>query len=256
MTTSIKALGEQLRDDDLQVARAAAHALGEIGGTLAIDLLVEVANSQKGPIVAVCAQLLASMDRSVEIRGVRDSQGRWARTTRRWCECGGLLNWGLRGQHELLICEVCRAEHVLSPAGQLFKADGTPFGCCCCCCRQAPLVRMERADTLFCPVSQRVHIRPYDFPRQLRLIEELPHGACSCCSEPQPLIRVDGVIRCYRSRKSYLATPHGFSAGAAPLPAPAAVAAINEALIRGTLSIGESGLVVPDDDEPEDGQDS
>ena len=109
---------------------------------------------------------------------------------------------------------------------------------------------------LTCPVSKQVHVRPFDHPRQLRRLDQLQFGACTCCAEPQPLIRVNEQVLCYRSRRPYRAARRGFVLADAPQRTAGQgqaqdVAAINRALLMGTLSLSESG--VPAD--TEDGDD-
>jgi HEAT repeat protein len=245
------ALRRALVSKERGVSEAATAALIAIGGAAAIDLLVEVANSRGGPCVAIAAQTLAAMDPRAEVVAVRAPDGRWERIVQHRCGCGGLLRWLTRDGREQLRCPDCDLEHVLSAAGKLFAAERTPFGTCLCptCRRKQPLVRRGDTEVIVCPASGNVHIRPFDFPRQIRLLGDLPLGACSCCAEPQPLIRVNEDVRCYRTRTPYRATPRGFEQAAEGVPVADDVEAINRALLMGTLGIAESGLVAPDDDE-------
>jgi HEAT repeat protein len=244
---TIDGLGSVLRGRDLEAARAAAGALIALGGTLAIDMLVKAANSRQGQVVAVAAQALAAMDPRAEIIGHRLPDGRWERRIQHWCECGGELHWTSRQAHEELRCATCDREYVLSGAGKLFASDRTPLGICCCpdCRRKRPLIRQGTTDTLVCPSSGKVHVRPFDHPQQLRLLTDLPLGACSCCAEPQPLIRVDEQVICYRSRRPYRAEARGFALdrGDEEERQPVDdIDAINRALLEGTIGIGQSGV--------------
>jgi hypothetical protein len=246
---------------DRAAAQEAAAALTALGGRDAVDVLVEVANGRGGQSVALAAQALAAMDPRAEVAAVRRPDGRWERIVQHRCTngaCKAVLRWVERDGREELRCPGCDLEHVLSAAGKLFVADRTSFGTCLCpgCKRKQPLVRRGDSEMLVCPTSGVVHIRPFDHPKQVRLLSDLPLGACTCCAEPQPLIRVNDEVRCYRSRNLYRATPRGFEPAAA---AGAAVGddvdAINRALLLGTLGIAESGVAAPeprrqdDDDE-------
>jgi len=226
-------------------AHEAAKALAAIGGSRAIGVLVEAANSRQGPVVAIAAGALTTVDPRAEVVGVRGHGGVWEVKIQRWCECSGALHWVQR-QREELRCIACDREYVLSAAGKLLPSADAPLGTCLCpeCRRRQPLLRRPGGDALFCPMSGRVHVRPFDHPAQLRLLSDLPLGACSCCAEPQPLMRVNEEVVCYRSRQRYRATPRGFTQQVAPEPlAPAdQVAAINEALLAGSIGVGESGL--------------
>jgi HEAT repeat protein len=249
--TVLLALRRALVGKERTVSEAAASALVAIGTGAAIDSLVEVANSRGGPCVAIAAQTLAAMDPRAEVVAARGPDGRWERRVQHRCSCGGLLRWLTRDQREQLRCPDCDLEYVLSIAGKLFAAERTPFGTCLCptCSRKQPLVRRGDTEVIVCPASGNVHVRPFDFPRQLRLLSDLPLGACSCCAEPQPLIRVNEDVRCYRTRTLYRATPRGFEQAAAEgAPVADDVEAINRALLMGTLGIAESGLVKPDGD--------
>ena len=228
-------------------AREAAQALIAVGGARAIGALVEVANSRRGPVVATAAAALSTMDPKAPVVGVRLPDGRWEVRTQHFCECGGRLEWTQREREELR-CTTCDREFVLAPGGGLTAVDRVPLGTCVCktCRRKQPLIRRPGSETLFCPVSGQVHVRPFDHPRQVRLLSELPLGACSCCVEPQPLIRVDEDVVCYRTRERYRPTPRGFvlqsAAGEAEAAPADQIAAINEALLAGGIGIGQSGL--------------
>ncbi len=231
-------------------AREAAAVLAGIGGRAAIDLLVEVANSRSGQPTALAAQTLAGLDPRAEVVAARLPDGRWERRILLRCACGGELRWVERQGREELRCPQCDLEYALSPAEKLFPAERTPFGLCLCagCRRKQPLVRRPDADTLVCPVSGEVHVRPFDHPRQLQRLADLPLGACACCDEPQPLIRIDEEVRCYRTRSLYRASGSGFEPASEGAVVAEDVAAINRALLLGTLGIAESGLAATDDD--------
>lgn len=251
----VPALRKLLLGRDAALAREAAEALGRLGGRAAIDQLVEVANGRAGAATALAAQTLAVLDPRSEVVAVRRSDGRWERTIQLLCACGGGLRWVARGEREELRCPGCDAEYVLSAAGKLFPADRVPFGLCLCpaCRRKQPLVRRADSETLVCPVSGEVHIRPFDHPRQLRRLADLPLGACACCAEPQPLIRINEEVRCHRSRRLYQSTPRGFEPAAEGRAAAGDdVAAINRALLLGGLGIAESGLATGGSDPPDD----
>jgi hypothetical protein len=267
--TLVRAVGRLGRSADPQVvatlrralvgknratAQESAATLVALGGREAIDVLVEVANGRGGPSVALAAQALAGMDPRAEIAAVRRPDGRWERIVQHRCTtCKAVLRWVERDHREELRCPDCDLEHVLSMAGKLFVADRTSFGTCLCpgCKRKQPLVRRGDSEMLVCPASGTVHIRPFDHPRQLRLLGDLPLGACTCCAEPQPLIRVNEEVRCYRSRNLYRATPRGFEPAAAGAPVGDDVEAINRALLAGTLGIAESGVAAPERDDDE-----
>jgi len=225
-------------------AREAARALVNLGDRSAVGALTDLANSKSGPAVAVAAAALASMDPRAEVIGVRGTDGRWEVRIQHWCECGGALDWA-RHERDELRCLTCDREYVLGAAGKLYAADRTPLGACLCpeCRRKQPLIHRPGGQALFCPVSGRVHIRPFDHPRQLRLLSDLPLGACTCCAEPQPLIRHNEDVVCYRTRELYRPTPTGFALAGGEMSDPADhVAAINEALMAGSIGIGQSGL--------------
>jgi HEAT repeat protein len=252
----VPTLRKLLLGRDPSLAREAAEALGRIGGRAAIDLLVEIANGRVGPATALCAQTLAVLDPRSEVVATRRPDGRWERTVQLLCACGGGLRFVEREAREELRCPACDAEYVLTAAGKLYLADRVPFGLCLCpgCRRKQPLVRRADSETLVCPISGEVHVRPFDHPRQLRRLADLPLGACACCAEPQPLVRVNEELRCYRSRRLYQATPRGFEPAEPAAPAADDLAAINRALLLGGLGIAQSGLATgrpsDDDDEP------
>lgn len=225
-------------------AREAARALVALGNRGAVGVLVDLANSKSGPAVAVAATALAAMDPRAEIVGARGADGKWEVRIQHWCECGGALDWTRREREELR-CLTCDREYVLAAAGKLYAADRAPLGVCLCpeCRRKQPLIRRPGGQALFCPVSGRVHIRPFDHPRQIRLLSDLPLGACTCCAEPQPLIRHNEDVVCYRTRELYRPTPTGFALAGGEVVDPADhVAAINEALMAGSIGVGQSGL--------------
>jgi HEAT repeat protein len=235
-------------------AREAVLALGAVGGHEGVDALVELANARAGQSTARAAQVLAAMNPKAPVVGVRAPDGRWDRVVQYWCACGGMLRWVDRHNREELRCPSCDAEHVLSPTGKLFRTDATPFGHCLCsrCARKRPLVRRDDSEVLVCPTTGEVHIRPFDHPRQVRLLSDLPLGACVCCAEPQPLIRMNNEVQCYRSRRSYRASARGFELADAPPAATDDIAAINRALLLGTLDVAESGVAASgEEDDPE-----
>ena len=243
-------LGRVMHEDDLEAAQEAAENLAAMGSKGAVDSLVELANSRQGPIVAVAAQALARVDPRGAVQGARGPDGRWETRLFFWCKCGDQLRWARRDRYEELRCPRCDLEYVLSPADRLMAAAETPFGLCLCggCERKQPLVRQGESDVLVCPASQKVHIRPFDSPRQVRLLDDLPLGACGCCAEPQPLIRLDDDVVCYRSRQKYRAAARGFERvdqPRAPQDPAEDVAAINQALLLGSLGIAESGMARP-----------
>ena len=251
----VAVLRKVMLNPDADVAREAVKALAGIGGVAAVDLLVEVANSQAGPVVAAASQTLAALDPTDEIVAVRLPGGKWERRLRHLCSCGGELRWVQREGREELRCPQCDGEYALSTSGKLFAAHSTPFGLCLCsqCPQKRLLVRQGDSEVLTCPESKQVHVRPFDHPRQLRRLDQLQFGACTCCAEPQPLIRVNEQVLCYRSRRPYRAATRGFVLADAPQRTagqgqPQDVAAINRALLMGTLSLSESGVTADTDD--------
>ena len=255
----VAVLARLLRSPDAAVAGEAVKALSGMQGIAALDALVEVANSRAGAVTAAASQALAARDPGAEVAAVRLPEGRWERRVRQLCACKGELRWVQREGREELRCPQCDKEYVPSPAGKLFDADATPFGLCLCvqCSRKRLLVRRADSDVLICPESKVEHVRPFDHPRQLRRLDQLQYGACTCCEEPQPLIKVNDELVCYRSRRPYRAAARGFvlanpPADAAAPAQPQDVAAINRALLMGTLSLSESGVPAgtgDDDDE-------
>jgi HEAT repeat protein len=247
-SATLEGLGAALYGRDPEAARAAARSLLQLGGTNAIDVLVAAANSRQGQVVAIAAQELAAMDPRGGIVGVRNPNGSWERRLQHWCECGGELRWISRGEREQLRCPACDREHIVSQAGKLYDIACAPLGACCCpeCRRRQPLIRQGTKDTLICPSTAKVHVRPFDHLSHVRLLTDLPLGACVCCAEPQPLIRVDEQVVCYRSRRPYRAEARGFvlEVTAAGESATDDVAAINQALLAGTIGIGQSGVAV------------
>jgi HEAT repeat protein len=239
---------------------AAARALASIGGVEAVTALVEAANSRAGRVVAEAAQALAAIDPAARVLAIKRPDARWEVQVRNFCSCGGVLRYVTRGGREELRCPECDLEWAIAETGRLFAADRTPFGLCLCpgCRRKRPLVRRGDSEVIVCPASGAVHVRPFDHPRQLHLLSELPLGACGCCAEPQPLIKIDDEVRCYRSQRRYRAAARGFvlydeNAAGLPPPPPGPtedeVAAINRALLQGTLGIGLSGVAVDDSDD-------
>ncbi len=246
-SATLEGLSAALHGRDPEAARAAARALLQVGGADAVDVLVAAANSRQGAVVAIAAQELASMDPSGGIVGLRNPDGSWERRLQHWCECGGELRWLNRGEHEQLRCPSCDREHIVSQAGKLYDIACAPLGACCCpeCRRRQPLIRQGTKDTLICPSTAKVHVRPFDHPSHVRLLTDLPLGACACCAEPQPLIKVDEQIVCYRSRRPYRAEARGFVLEVnTEMSATDDVAAINQALLAGTIDIGQSGVAV------------
>lgn len=244
---------------DPTVAAEAVQALGALGGRAAVDVLVSLANSRAGPVVAAAAQALSVQHTRASVVAVRLPDGRWERQERHWCGCGGGLRWIEREGRQELRCPECDAEYALSTAGKLFAADETPFGLCLCgsCEHKRPLVRQGQSEVLVCPASNAVHVRPFDFPRQLRLLDQLQWGACSCCVEPQPLVRENEQVVCHRTRRPY--RPAGRGPGFEPADTTAApqaqvsndVSSINRALLAGTLNLAESGLTAANEDDPD-----
>ncbi|MCC6746535.1 MAG: HEAT repeat domain-containing protein [Deltaproteobacteria bacterium] len=232
-----------LLGSDPALARQAARALARLGGRAAVDALVEVANGRHGGAVALAAQELAHLNPDAEVVAVRDAAGRWERRLLLRCTCAAHLRWVERNDREELRCPSCDAEYAMAPSGKVFAADRTPFGLCLCptCRRKQVLVRRPEGETLVCPVSAEVHVRPFDHPRQLRRLAELPLGACHCCVEPQPLVRQNDRVVCYRTREEHVAAARGFLLARGQVPPD--VSSINQALLDGTLGIGESGTV-------------
>lgn len=246
-SATLEGLSAALHGRDPEAARAAARALLQVGGADAVDVLVAAANSRQGAVVAIAAQELAAMDPRGGIVGLRNPDGSWERRLQHWCECGGELRWINRGDREQLRCPSCDREHIVSQAGKLYDIACAPLGACCCpeCRRRQPLIRQGTKDTLICPSTAKVHVRPFDHPSHVRLLTDLPLGACACCAEPQPLIRVDEQIVCYRSRRPYRAEARGFVLEVtSEASATDDVAAINQALLAGTIDIGQSGVAV------------
>ncbi|MCA9666492.1 MAG: HEAT repeat domain-containing protein, partial [Myxococcales bacterium] len=259
-----RALVRLLSAAEREVAQEAARALGRIGGRHAIDALVDMANAdprgRAGWTVVVAAQVLGTLDGSAAVTAARDEQGRWSRAVQlrcQRCEATPALVWRRVGAEaaaasaalgegaaeigrEELRCPECDAEHVVGANEKALLVERAPFGVCRCCSRKRLLVRRGDTQVLICPSTERQHVRPFDHPRQVRLIDELPHGACECCAEPQPLIRLDDRVVCYRTRRHHMPTERGYA-----LPQDRVaddVAAINDALLLGTLGIGQSGL--------------
>ena len=244
----VTAMQRVISNGEDETCRRAVRALATVGGWAAVEALVELANSQRGPVVAMAAQALAGLNPRGEVVALRGPDGKWRAEERLWCACGAVLRWITRERREQLRCPQCDAEYIQSRAGKVFEAQGTPFGACLCpgCKRKRPLVRNGMSQVLTCPESNLVHVRPFDHPRQLRLYQDLPLGACRCCDEPQPLIRVDGQVVCYRTREP---SPDHTRAPRPDRRARDDVAAINDALLRGTLGLASSGLAVEPDDE-------
>ncbi len=240
----VPALATLMYRADRQTAQEVTRALSAIGGLEAIQALVEAANSRRGPVVASAAQALAGMDPRGDVVAIRGADGTWRAEERHWCQCGGQLRWIERDSREQLRCPQCDAEYVQASAGKLFPAAEAPFGCCLCpgCRRKRPLIREGLSQVLVCPDSGLVHVRPFDHPRQLRLLSALPLGACTCCQEPQPLIRVDSKAVCYRTRERYRRSGDGYVRSEGETSARDDVDAINRALLMGTLGLAESGI--------------
>lgn len=223
-----------------QVVGAAARALGTIGGLTAVDVLVGLANSSRS-VAAIATEVLEGLDEAGEVTAQRDEAGRWQRHFQPRCSCGGTPDWVKSGEREELRCPTCSSEYVQASSGRLFAADRTPFGVCLCCTRKRPLVRGSEGQGLQCPETGEVHIRPHDAPRQILRASALPFGACRCCPDPQPLVPVGDRVVCRRTRRDHQPGPQGYE-----LPSGPAVAmdinAINEALLGGSLDIGQSGV--------------
>lgn len=244
----VPALKRLLRNGDKGTCRLTVKAMAALGGKEAVEALVELANSRRGPVVAMAAQALAALPPKGAVVALRGHDGKWRAEERLWCACGAVLRWITRNRRQQLRCPQCDSEYVQASGGKIFTEDGTPFGACLCaaCKRKRPLVRHGMSQVLVCPESNQVHVRPFDHPGQLRLLQDLPLGACRCCAEPQPLIRVDGHVLCYRTREP--------SPDHRPIPRSSTarddIAAINDALLRGTVGLAQSGLAVePGDDE-------
>ncbi len=254
----VASLARLLRNPDDAVAAEAVKALASMEGIAALDALVEVANGRAGAVTAAASQALAARDPDTSVAAVRLPEGKWERRVRLLCACKGDLRWVQREGREELRCPQCDKEYVPSPSGKLYDAEATPFGLCLCvqCPRKRLLVRRDDSEVLICPESKVEHVRPFDHPRQMRRLDQLQYGACTCCVEPQPLIKVNDELVCYRSRRPYRAAARGFVLANPPADAgeqgqPQDVAAINRALLMGTLSLSESGVPAGtgDDDE-------
>ncbi len=242
----VPALRRLMRGGEEVICQRTVEALARVGGRAAVEALVEVANSRSGPVVALASRALTKLPPRGDIVALRGPNGTWRAEERSWCECGGVLRWVSRDRREQLRCPQCDAEYVQAARGKVFAAGATPFGACLCpgCRRKRPLIREGMSQVLVCPESGLVHVRPFDHPNQLRLIKDLPLGACRCCDEPQPLIRVDGQVVCYRTREP--SPDHAYTRPGSPKDE---IAAINDALLQGTLGLAGSGLAVDGDDE-------
>ncbi|MCK5798327.1 MAG: HEAT repeat domain-containing protein [Deltaproteobacteria bacterium] len=233
---------------------AAADALTRIGGVTAIDTLIAFANSPRAS-AKIAAGALTRVAPDASVTAAQDEEGRWTRQLQPRCTCGARLAWVSNGGREELRCPACDTEYVLAMSGRVFDVDRTPFGSCLCCQRKQPLIRGGRGQTLVCPVTNEVHIRPHDAPRQILRLSDLPLGACACCAEPQPLVPVGDRVVCRRTRREHEPGPDGYGLPETGPSVAADIAAINAALLAGSLDIGQSGLPLAATDDGE-GNDS
>ena len=222
-----------------EVRELAYAGLARIGSLASLERLCRAANGQEHAAQRILAQLPADG----VVTAVTDSAGLWHPQLQPRCGCGQRLVWQTRARRQELWCEACKREYVLAHGARLLAVDLAPYGVCLCCERKYPLIRGgANGHTLVCPESETVHIRPHDAPNHLLRLGDLPFGACSCCREPQPLVRTaDGVV-CRRTRERHVPDGSGGYALAARAAAAQDIRAINEALLAGTLDIGQSGL--------------
>ncbi|MBW2732336.1 MAG: HEAT repeat domain-containing protein [Deltaproteobacteria bacterium] len=243
---SLDVLAKLLRDPEdgpeNRTQRDAARGLMRIGTEAALELLIACANECGEGTCPIC-KVLETQPAEAELRATREEGQSWRLVVQPRCSaCQVPLVWTDTKVHEELRCPNCQVEYVLGSGQRPIAVDKAPFGLCLCCKRKRLLVRGGRDQTLVCPETKEVHIRPHDTPHQIHLLCDLPLGACACCAERQPLIKVDEKVLCRRTRREHLPDAHGFS-----LPAPAVgvttdIDAINEALLGGTLDIGQSGV--------------
>jgi hypothetical protein len=96
-------------------------------------------------------------------------------------------------------------------------------------------------------------VRPYDRPREVLRVDQLPLGACRCCPEAQPLEREASSgggeqVVCHRTRRAHVLVDGAWlPAGGG---ASADVAAINRALIAGSMALTTSGLPIDEEGTP------
>ncbi|PIE65851.1 MAG: hypothetical protein CSA24_01770 [Deltaproteobacteria bacterium] len=240
-----------LRSSEVSTVEAACEALTRIGGVAAVDGLITLANSPRSAS-RLGAEALARLDPDAAVTAGSDGQGRWSRQLQPRCDCGGSLGWVDAGEREELRCPDCDSEYVQAGNGRVFRADRTPFGNCLCCRRKQPLIRDGRGQTLVCPATDEVHIRPHDAPRQILRLSALPLGACACCDEPQPLVPVAERVVCRRTRREHLPSPEGYRLPGQQPAIAADIDAINAALLAGSLGIGQSGVPLDPRDEDDE----
>jgi HEAT repeat protein len=239
------------RSPDVATVEAACEALARVGSIAAVDGLIQLANSPRSAS-KLATEALDGIDPDAAVVATSDESGQWVRQLQPRCECGGSPTWVQAGEREELRCPDCDIEYVQAASGRLFRGDRTPFGSCLCCPRKQPLIRGGRGQTLVCPTTNEVHVRPHDAPRQILRLSALPLGACACCDEPQPLVPVAERVVCRRTRSEHVPGPNGYQL---PNQGPAVAAdidAINAALLAGSLGIGQSGVPLAQRGDDED----
>jgi HEAT repeat protein len=234
------------------VVALASASLVKIATPAAIDLLVDFANSGQRHARAG-ALALQEIDPEAVVGAKLDQTGRWQRELKprcSECEAAPRLAWIERGAREELRCPSCQQEYVLAESGKLYPITQTPFGACLCCTRKQVLVRGGSGQALVCPETGELHVRPHDAPRNILRASALPMGACGCCAEPQPLVKQGDQVVCRRTRQVHAPDAEGYRlATPSPTGGQADIDAINQALLQGTLGIGQSGVPVTDNED-------
>jgi hypothetical protein len=261
------ALGPVLAQVDRQApeaTRLVALALGRIGDEAAVDALLELTNDADHFTAQSARQALSRLPREAPVQVSQDEEGEYHKVLAYRCRCGGLLEFVATPEgREELRCPSCGTPYLVSPAGQPMPVSEAPLGTCLCqSCRRPQLLVQGSGDAagfLVCSRTAIRHVRPYDRPQEIRRLDQLPLGACRCCQEAQALEReatvepgaagaVGGTterVVCHRTRRLHLMVDGAW------LPAGSAattdVAAINRALIAGSMAITTSGLPVDDE---------
>jgi HEAT repeat protein len=243
-----------------EATRLVALALGRIGDEAAVDALLELAVDADHFTAQSARQALSRLPREAPVQVTQDDNGEYHKVLAYRCRCGGLLEFATADGREELRCPSCGTAHLISPAGQAMPVSEAPLGVCLCqSCRRPQLLIQGAGDAagfLVCSRTAIRHVRPYDRPQEIRRLDQLPLGACRCCQEVQPLEREASAdasgaaerVVCHRTRRLHLLVDGAW------LPAGSAattdVAAINRALIGGSMAVATSGLPVDDETAP------
>jgi HEAT repeat protein len=149
---------------------------------------------------------------------------------------------------EELRCARCGTLHALGARDRVVPVTDAPLGVCACAACARPHLLVTTAEGIVCPVSAERYVLVAD-TRTAVAVRTLPYGVCACCASPQPLEREvapSGAPRvvCRRTRAEHVPDTAGRYAPVTPA-ATLDGAAIDRALLAGSLRVGRSGVAAP-----------